>query len=79
MALDALCGAVPPEMVSTIAEKATAKEAWDAIATVRDMGPGVSGVRGIYLPILPRGPTAGPYPRTSRITGAPGGPRGATS
>jgi hypothetical protein len=27
MTLDALCGAVPPEMVSTIAKKETAKEA----------------------------------------------------
>ncbi|CAN6275230.1 unnamed protein product [Urochloa humidicola] len=35
MALDALCSAVPTEMVSTIADKATAKEAWDAIATMR--------------------------------------------
>jgi hypothetical protein len=35
MALDALCGVVPPEMVSTIAKKESAKEAWDAIATMR--------------------------------------------
>jgi hypothetical protein len=35
MALDALCGAVPQEMVPTIAKKETAKEAWDAIATMR--------------------------------------------
>ncbi|XP_072151353.1 uncharacterized protein [Setaria viridis] len=35
MALDALCGAVPPEMVSTIGKKATAKEAWSTIATMR--------------------------------------------
>jgi hypothetical protein len=35
MALDALCGAVPPEMVSTITKKETAKEVWDAIATMR--------------------------------------------
>ncbi|XP_062232774.1 uncharacterized protein LOC133930085 [Phragmites australis] len=35
MALDALCGAVPPEMVPTLAKKETAKEAWDAIATMR--------------------------------------------
>lgn len=34
MALDALCGAVPLEMVPTIA-KETAKEAWDTIATMR--------------------------------------------
>jgi hypothetical protein len=30
MAPDALCGAVPPEIVPTIA-----KEAWDTIATMR--------------------------------------------
>jgi hypothetical protein len=35
MALDALCSAVPPEMASTIAKKEMAKEAWDAIATMR--------------------------------------------
>jgi hypothetical protein len=35
MALDALCGAVPPEMVSTIAKKETTKEAWDAIVTMK--------------------------------------------
>jgi hypothetical protein len=35
MALDALCGAVPPEIVPTITKKETAKEAWDAIATLR--------------------------------------------
>jgi hypothetical protein len=35
IALDALCGAVPPEMVSTIAKKETAKEVWDAITTMR--------------------------------------------
>jgi hypothetical protein len=35
MALDALCGAVPPEMVPTIAKKETAKEAWDTIVTMR--------------------------------------------
>jgi hypothetical protein len=35
MVLDALCGAVPPEMVPTIAKKETAKEAWDAIVTMR--------------------------------------------
>jgi hypothetical protein len=47
--------------------------------SVGDMGLGVCGVRGIYLPILPRGPTAWPYPRTSRIAEAARGPRGATS
>jgi hypothetical protein len=35
MALDALCGTVPPEMVSMIAKKETVKEAWDAIVTMR--------------------------------------------
>ena len=35
MALDALCSAVPPEMIPTIAKKETAKEAWDTIATLR--------------------------------------------
>ena len=34
-ALDALCSAVPPEMWSVIADKETAKEAWEAIATMR--------------------------------------------
>jgi hypothetical protein len=33
--LDALCGAVPPEMVPTITKKETAKEVWDAIVTMR--------------------------------------------
>jgi hypothetical protein len=35
MVLDALCGAVPPEMVSMIAKKETVKEAWDMISTMR--------------------------------------------
>jgi formylmethanofuran dehydrogenase subunit C len=35
MALDALCAAVLPEMVLTIAKKDTAKESWDTIATMR--------------------------------------------
>jgi hypothetical protein len=35
MVLDALCSAVPPEMVLTITKKETAKEAWDTIATMR--------------------------------------------
>ncbi|CAA6669934.1 unnamed protein product [Spirodela intermedia] len=34
-ALDALCSAVPPEMWPVIANKETAKEAWEAIATMR--------------------------------------------
>jgi hypothetical protein len=33
--LDALCGAVPPEMMLTIAKKVTTKEVWDAITTMR--------------------------------------------
>jgi ABC-type uncharacterized transport system permease subunit len=35
MALDALCGVVPSEMVPTIAKKETAKEAWNTIVTMR--------------------------------------------
>jgi hypothetical protein len=35
MVLDALCVAVPPEMMPAIAKMETAKEAWDAIATKR--------------------------------------------
>jgi hypothetical protein len=35
MALDALCDAVSPEMVPTIAKKEMTKEAWDAIMTMR--------------------------------------------
>jgi hypothetical protein len=35
MALDALCGAVPPEMVPTITKKETTKEAWNVIVTLR--------------------------------------------
>jgi hypothetical protein len=35
MALDALCGVVPPEMVLMIAKKEMANEAWDMIATMR--------------------------------------------
>jgi hypothetical protein len=35
MVLDKLCGAVPPEMVPTIAKKETTKEAWNVIATMR--------------------------------------------
>jgi hypothetical protein len=48
-------------------------------ATVGDMGLGVCEMRGIYLPILLRDPTAWPYPRTPRLAGAAGGPQGATS
>jgi hypothetical protein len=35
MALDALCSVVPPKLAQGIADKATAKEAWDTIATMR--------------------------------------------
>jgi hypothetical protein len=35
IALDALMLAVPPEMVATVADKTSVKEAWDAIATMR--------------------------------------------
>jgi hypothetical protein len=35
MVLDALCSAVPPEMVPTITKKETAKEAWNTITTMR--------------------------------------------
>jgi hypothetical protein len=35
IALDALCGTVPPEMVPMLAKKETTKEAWDAITTMR--------------------------------------------
>jgi hypothetical protein len=35
MSLDALCSAVPLEMIPSIAKMETAKEAWDAIAMMR--------------------------------------------
>jgi hypothetical protein len=35
MALDVLVSAVPLEMMATVADKSMAKEAWDAIATMR--------------------------------------------
>jgi hypothetical protein len=35
MALDAICNAIPPEMISTIAVKASAKEAWESIKVMR--------------------------------------------
>ena len=34
-ALEELCAAVPPEIGASLANKATAKEAWDSIATAR--------------------------------------------
>jgi hypothetical protein len=45
-------------------------------ATVGDMGPGVCEVRGSHLPIQPRGSTACPYSRSSRVTEAAGGASG---
>ena len=35
MALDAICSAVPPEMVASIATKPSARAAWNAIRTMR--------------------------------------------
>jgi hypothetical protein len=35
MALDAICSAVPPEMIAVLATKDTAKEAWESIKTMR--------------------------------------------
>ena len=34
-ALDAICSAIPAEMVPALATKETAKEAWEAIKTLR--------------------------------------------
>lgn len=34
-ALDAICNAVPEDMIPVLATKATAKEAWEAIRTLR--------------------------------------------
>jgi transposase InsO family protein len=35
MALDAICSAVPPEMISTLATKPSAREAWESVKTMR--------------------------------------------
>ncbi|WVZ51167.1 hypothetical protein U9M48_002333 [Paspalum notatum var. saurae] len=35
MALDAICSAVPPEMISTLAVKESAKDAWESIRVMR--------------------------------------------
>jgi hypothetical protein len=35
MALDTICSAVPPEMISTLTTKPSAKEAWESIKTMR--------------------------------------------
>jgi hypothetical protein len=35
MALDVICSATPPEMVSTLVVKPTAKEAWETLKTMR--------------------------------------------
>lgn len=45
-------------------------------ANVGDMGPGACEVRGSYLPIQPRGSTAWPYSRASRVIDAAGGASG---
>ena len=46
------------------------------VRIVGDMGPGICEVRGVYLPILSRDPTAWSYPRTPRIAGAARGASG---
>ncbi|WVZ76857.1 hypothetical protein U9M48_024783 [Paspalum notatum var. saurae] len=35
MALDAICGAVPPEMISSLATKPSARAAWESLRTMR--------------------------------------------
>jgi hypothetical protein len=35
MALNAICSAVPPEMISTLATKPSVKQAWESIKTMR--------------------------------------------
>ena len=45
-ALDALCIAVPPEMWPVIADKETAKEAWEAITTMRFRDDSVARIEG---------------------------------
>jgi hypothetical protein len=45
-------------------------------ATVGDMGPGVCEVGESYLSIQPRGSTAWPYSRASRVTEVAGGASG---
>jgi hypothetical protein len=35
MALDTICSVVPPEMISTLATKATRREAWESIKAMR--------------------------------------------
>ncbi|WVZ50904.1 hypothetical protein U9M48_002110 [Paspalum notatum var. saurae] len=35
MALDAICSAVPPEMISSLATKPSAKDAWESLKTMR--------------------------------------------
>jgi hypothetical protein len=35
MAFDAICSAVPPKMISTLATKPSVKEAWESIKTMR--------------------------------------------
>jgi hypothetical protein len=38
MAVDAICSAVPPEMISTLVTKSSKKEAWDSIKMTRIKG-----------------------------------------
>jgi hypothetical protein len=35
MALDDICSAVPPELISTLATKPSTREAWESIKTMR--------------------------------------------
>ncbi|XP_073358204.1 uncharacterized protein [Aegilops tauschii subsp. strangulata] len=49
MALEAILGAVPPEMVGTLAVKPSAKAAWDAIATMRIGGDRVRAAKAQSL------------------------------
>jgi hypothetical protein len=38
MAMDAICGAVPPKMISTLLTKPLARDAWESIKTMRVSG-----------------------------------------
>lgn len=46
MALNALCSAVPPELVPMIAKKETTKEAWDVISDHEGWGQSRQEVEG---------------------------------
>lgn len=48
MALDAICSAVPVEMISTLATKETTKAAWDCIKTMRVGKPSAQKLRSEY-------------------------------